>query len=67
MMDDYEDGSSTHIYSLRRNWEKLKQNSRHLENLFCFSFHLYPLIPFSSRREIKFLYGLNCAWIEIYV
>jgi hypothetical protein len=67
MMDDYEDGCSTYIYSLRSNWEKLKQNSRHLENVFVFIFRFHPLIFDFPAGNKFFFYGLNYAWLKIYV
>ena len=62
MMDDYEDGSSTYIYSLRRNWEKLKQNSRHFENLFVSIFRSHPLILyFPAGNKFFFLWLKLCV------
>jgi len=61
MMDDYEDGCSTYIYSLRSNWEKLKQNSRQLGNLFVFIFRFHPLILYFPAGNKFFFYGLNSA------
>ena len=62
MMDDYEDGSSTYIYSLRSNWEKLKQNSRHFLNLFVSIFRSHPLILyFPAGNKFFFLLLKLCA------
>jgi hypothetical protein len=61
MMDDYEDVCSTYIYSLRSNWEKLKQNSRHLENLFVFIIRFHSLILYFPAGNNFFLWFKLCV------